>query len=411
MHSLFKGVFIFFGLALATCSPLAQCPTPSREQSQQAEQALADFAVDLFKNVSSKDESKNEALSPVSIALGLALLESGADGKTRQELKRSLLEISSSTEDVLAVYRQLEDQLKIDDGKTKLTLANGLFQDKELKLNDQFVQTLKQCYHVDQQQLDFKNQLDQSRQKINQFVAQKTSQKITELFKRDDLKSQDRLVLANAVYFKAAWKTSFNKQQTKQDTFYRNGKDQDKQQVPFMQQEINLRHVTQQDLDALELPYEHPQLAMYVVLPKARDGLRDLEKKLTGKQLRDIISRLQQKQVKVQLPKFQVRSPVDLKTTLSKMGLDALFGNSADFSRMSDTPLKVDGGVHEAFINTDENGTEGAAATGYSIENRMVVLPSQEFKADHPFLYTVVHKQTGAIVFLGKVNSIEQHQE
>jgi len=409
MHSLFKGILIVLGLAIANCSPVPMCAITSKEEAKKAEIALADFAVNLFKNVSSKDENKNEALSPVSIALALSLLETGADGKTREEIKRALLGVSASREDILAVYSSLEEVLKIDDEKTKLTLANGLFQDKNLKFKEDFLSILKNCRKSEVEQVDFKDKLDETRQKVNRFVAQKTSQKIPELFKRGDLTSDDRLVLANAVYFKASWKTSFTSK--KQDTFYRNG--QDKQSVQFIQESANLRHTSSDDLDALELAYEHQDLAMYVLLPKSRDGIRDLEKKLTGKQLRDVIARLQTKQVNVQLPKFNVRSPVDLKKTLSKMGLESVFSNDADFRRMSQEPLKVDGGVHEAYLSVDENGTEGAAATGVAVENRAMPMPPQDetsFKADHPFLYAVVHKQTGAIIFLGKVNSIEQHE-
>jgi len=216
--------------------------------------------------------------------------------------------------------------------------------------------------------------------------------------------------LANALYFKASWKTGFSQRSTKQDTFYRNG--HEVQTVPFMQESATLRHAETDELAALELPYNDQDLSMIVVLPKARDGLRALERKLTGEQLRDILSRLQQKQVKVQLPKFQVRSHIDLKNTLSKLGLESLFSQSADFSRMSESRLKIDSGVHEAYISVDENGTEGAAATGFA--GKLMAIghedPETTFKADHPFLYAVVHKQTGAIVFLGKVNSIEKKE-
>jgi len=414
MHSLFKGVMIVFVLAIASCSPTSRCPERSPEEAKKSQEALTDFAVNLFKNISSKDESKNEILSPVSIALGLALLESGADGRTREEIKRTLLEAGASHEDVLSVYVNLQEQLKIDADKTKLTIANGLFQDKDLKLKDDFKDMIKNCFKSEVDQADFKNQLEDARQKVNRFVSQKTSQKIPELFRKGQLTTNDRLVLANAIYFKASWKTSFNKGSTKQDTFYRNGQEQDKQTVQFMQQSVNLRHSSSNDVEALELPYNHQDLAMYVVLPKARDGMRDLERKLTGKQLRDIISRLQQKQVKVQLPRFAVRSPVDLKTTLTKMGLESVFSQSADFRRMSESPLKVDSMVHEAYISVDESGTEGAAATGAAIDIRALPMhPEDEtsFKVDHPFLYVVAHKQTGAIIFLGKVNSIEQPRE
>jgi len=412
MQSLFKGLVLVFGLAIATSSPTPSCPQPSAQEAKKSEIALTDFAVNLFKNITSRDDKKNEVFSPLSIALGLALLESGADGKTREELKRTLLEVSGSQQDVLAVYRSLEEQLRIDDDKTKLIIANGLFQDKQLTLKEEFMRTIRECYKSEVQQVDFRQQLDDAREKINRFVSQKTHDKIPELFKRGQLKQTDRFVLANAIYFKASWRTAFNKASTKLDIFYHNGKEQSKENVPFMHQSINLRHSSDNDLEALELPYNNQDLAMYVVLPKQRDGMRDLERKLTGKQLRDIISRMEQKQVNVQLPKFKVRSPIDLTSILEKMGLESVFSQSADFRRMSETPLKVDSSVHEAYISVDENGTEGAAATGVAVQNRaMPAVPRVDevtFKADHPFLYVVAHKQTGAIVFMGKINTITQ---
>lgn len=416
MHSLLKGLLIVFGLTLASCSPVPTvCPTLSpsyREQDTQL--ALADFAVGLFRNVTSRDDDKNQIMSPISIALALALLESGADGKTQQDLQHALLESESAHEHVLAVYRQLQQKLSIDQDKTKLTIANALFQDKTLKVNVDYTTAITQCLDSQVQQVDFQNQLEQTRQQINKFVAQKTNQKIPELFKSGVLNQQDRFVLANAVYFKASWGTSFTKSQTKKDTFYRNGRDSDKQQVDFMQATQSLRHSSTNDADTLELPYDDQDLAMYVVLPKTRDGMRDLEKRLTGQRLRDIISGLSRKQVNVQLPKFNVRSTIDLKPILTKMGLYSLFSNEANFARLSDTPTQIDSSVHEAYLNLDENGTEGAAATGFagramaSIDHDFD--PVTPFKADHPFFYTVVHKQTGAVVFLGKVNSIEQQQ-
>jgi serpin B len=395
---------------LATSSPVPLCPAVTREQSQQAETALADFAVNLFKNVSAQDEDKNQVMSPVSIALALAMLENGADAHTREQLKHALVGVGSSA-DVLAAYREIQKHLRVDDQKTKLTVANALFQDKQLKLKDSYVSTTRDCLETEvDNKNDFHGQLEQAREKINKWVSQKTSDKIPELFKRGVLTEDVRMVLANAIYFKASWKNSFNKAMTKQDTFYRNGHDQ--QTVQFMHHTEDHRHVSTNDLDAVELAYEHPDLAMVVVLPKARDGLRNLEKRLTGKELREIVSRLERRQVKVQLPKFTIRSPINLKNILSKMGLDNIFSNQADFSRMSEEQLKVDSAIHEAYIDVNENGTEGAAATGIGMVGRMGHISPVDptpFVADHPFLYAVVHKQTGAVVFLGKVNSVESH--
>jgi serpin B len=291
MHSLFKGVMIVFGLALAASSPVPPvplCPSISPAQAQKAQQALTDFAINLYKNISSQDDTKNQALSPLSIAVGLALLESGADGLTRDQIKRVLLETSASREDVLNIYVNLEEQLKIKREKTQLNIANGLFQDKDLKLKDDYKALIKNCFKSEIDQVDFQNQLEQTRQKVNQFISEKTQEKIPELFKQGDLTTDDRLVLANALYFKASWQKSFSKGSTKQDTFYRNG--QTEQTVQFMHETATLRHASNDDVAALELPYDDQDLGMLIVLPNSRDGMRDLEQKLTGEQLRDIVS-------------------------------------------------------------------------------------------------------------------------
>jgi len=421
MHFLLKGVIFTFGLVLASCTPIPQCPAARVEDAKKAEVALADFAVKLFKTVSAKDENKNQVMSPVSIALALALLENGADGKTRQELKNVLVE--SQSVDVLTTYRAVEVLLRLTSGtkiyheeqKVKLTIANGLFKANDLKLKDSYLQSTRECMETKIDDADFRNQLEQTRQKINKFVSDQTNSKIPELFKQGVLTDDDKMVLANAIYFNASWKNSFNKAMTKPDTFYRNGRDQDKQTVQFMHEMSQHRHGSTDDVDALELTYAHPDMAMFVILPKQRDGLRNLEQRLTGKQLRDIMSKMEQKSVKVQMPKFTIRSPIDLKEALTQLGLESMFSNKdANFGRMSDDELKVGAAIHEAYITINENGTEAAAATGMSINPRTMPLPPVQdatpFVADHPFLYAIVHKTTGAIVFLGKVNSIEQKE-
>jgi serpin B len=411
MHFLLKGVIITIGLTLASCQmlPPHMCPAVKAEDAKQAEVAMADFAINLFKTVSAKDEDKNQVMSPVSIALALALIENGANGKTHEELKRVLVE-GSSTE-VLKAYRAVESLLSIDTEKTKLHVANAMFKQDDLHLKESFLRTVRDCFKTQVDTADFKTKLEETRQKINKYISEKTMNKIPDLFKPGVLTKDDRMVLANAVYFKSSWAKSFNTKNTQPGTFYRLGREE--QTVPFMHQPIEARHGETNDVEALEMHYEHRDLGMYILLPKQRDGLRNLEKRITGKELREIMSKLDEKLVEVKLPKFTIRSPVDLKPTLIKLGLESMFSNAANFSRMSDTQLKVDSAVHEAYIDVNENGTEAAAATGMSFMPKAMPRPPMEttpFVADHPFLYAIVHKQTGAIVFLGKVNSIDKHE-
>jgi len=339
------------------------------------------------------------------------LLENGADGNTRSQLQQQLLEQQGATDEVLSVYRALEKNLNIDESKTRLHIANGVFHDQHTQLKQEYQRSAHDCLDAQIQEADFQNQ-EETRQKINRFISEKTENKIPELFKKGSLQQDAKIVLANAIYLKAAWEKTFNKQQTQNQAFYRQGRQQDPQQVPFMKSQGQYRHSADEKLQVVELKYEKAQLSMYVLLPKQRDGIRELEQQLNGDRLREILSRLQTRQVQVELPKFQIRSPQNLKPTLSKMGLDNLFSSQADLSRLSEEKLHVSQAVHEAYIKIDEDGTEAAAATGVAAAKAAVVFHEDPtpFKADHPFLYTIVHNPTGAVVFIGKVNQVQDHE-
>lgn len=415
MHSLFKGVFIFALTALVSCSPAPnpKCPTESLEEAKKTQRALADFAVNLYKNASAQasQQDKNKIVSPVSAALALAMLENGADGNTRKQIQKQLID-NGASDDVLSVYHALEKQLTINQAKTRLQIANALYHDQKSQLKQDYQQSTQQCLDAQVQDADFKNQLEQARQKINKFISDKTEHKISELFKQGVLTKDVEVVLANAIYMKAAFKQPFDKKDTKQAPFYHLGQQQDPQQVPFMKAEGQYRHVDDDKMQVVELKYDQADLSMNILLPKERDGLKEMEKQLTGDKLRSILNRLTSKKVQIQLPKFAIRSQSDLKSIMSKMGLGDLFGRQADLSRMSEEKLQISQAVHEAYIKVDEDGTEAAAATGMGGVAAVVQLPGQSipFIADHPFLYTIVHNPTGAVVFMGKIDEVQQQQ-
>jgi len=343
-------------------------------------------------------------MSPVSVALALALLENGASGNTRNLIKNLLVQAGSNVE-VLSVYRDLQTQLRINDEKSKLTIANGIFPDQALTLKADYLSTTKDCYDTEVQKFDFK-QLEPTRQSINEWVSNKTNAKIPELFKPGVLTPDTVMVLANAVYFKGAWQNAFQATNTAPQTFHKLTRDT--QTVPFMRTSGNFKFANSSDVQVLELSYTHPELAMYIFLPNAVDGLQQVEQTLSSQKFKTLISSVQSQQMKIEMPKFVIRLPTDLKDVLSNMGLGVMFSDGAEFGRMSDVALKVSKAVHEAYIDVNENGTEAAAATGFSMVPRSGVPPGLKIVVDHPFLYTIVHKKTSAILFLGRVNFIEE---
>ena len=61
---------------------------------------------------------------------------------------------------------------------------------------------------------------EEARQAINRWVEQQTRDRIRDLFARGTLSKENRLVVANAVYFKSRWADPFPKGATKDEPFH-----------------------------------------------------------------------------------------------------------------------------------------------------------------------------------------------
>jgi serpin B len=90
-----------------------------------------------------------------------------------------------------------------------------------------------------------------------------------------------------------------------------------------------------------------------------------------------------------------------MKETLEKMGMPTAFSRAANFSGMDGTDkLYISSVIHQAFVEVNEEGTEAAAATAVVIAEKG--MPTT-FRADHPFIFVIREKETGNILFLGRV--------
>jgi serpin B len=266
----------------------------------------------------------------------------------------------------------------------------------------QYIGILTRYYIATAANVDFAGAVEQARKTINGWVANCTAGKITDLFPEGSLTPDTVLALTNAIYFKASWLHKFNPANTKQADFSVNPNLT--VSVPMMRipskDEVHFNYSETNDLQILELPYEGNRLSMLILLPRAPDTV-ELEKSLTPDNITNWRSWLRPEELEVQLPRFTLKCRYDLKPTLKQMGMPSAFNGSADFSGMDGTQnLFIGTAVHQAYIKVNEEGTEAAAATGVGI--RWVGVP-QEFIADHPFIFLIQDKETGAILFMGKV--------
>ena len=219
-----------------------------------------------------------------------------------------------------------------------------------------------------------------------------------------------RLVLVNAIYFLGDWMEPFSKDQTRPAPF--SISETEKRDVPTMVQAEGFPHYDATDLSALELPYKGGELSMVIVLPKAVFGLLALEDTFDHAALQRVTAGLKAARVLVTLPKFEIApaQSLALADTLKEMGMSIAFDAAkADFTGIANPKDPADrlyiGKVfHKAFIKVDEKGTEAAAATAVLMP-RAGSAPQKpvEFKADHPFLFFIVDRKSGLVIFMGRV--------
>jgi serpin B len=290
-------------------------------------------------------------------------------------------------------------------------MANALWAQRGSKLREEYLSQLKTNYGAGVELLDFKTATEASRQTINAWVAKKTEDKITNLIGPGVLTPKTRLVLTNAIYFNGAWETQFDAAKTKVEDFHQMaGKTV---QAPLMHRDGKFGYFDGGTFQELEIPYKSNELSLILLLPRDVSGLPALESALTPANAKEWMGKLEPvKKVIVTMPKFKMTQEFELKDVLSAMGMPLAFqSGSADFSGMTDEKpgFVISAVIHKAFVDVNEQGTEAAAATAVVMFGAMAAMrppaPPPVFRADHPFVFLIRDNATGAILFMGRVES------
>lgn len=368
------------------------------------------FALDLYQEL--KDTTGNLFFSPYSISTALAMTYAGARENTAKQLA-DVLHFPSAQKEFHPVFGQLETLLNEvqAQGDIQLNVANSLWPQEGYPFLEEYLALVKKYYGVVITPLDYQRAAEKARKIINQWVEEKTKDKIKNLIKPGILNALTRLVLVNAIYFKGNWANQFDERRTRDDTFYLLSGETI--QTPLMAQKKEFAYGENEYWQVLELPYEGESLSMIVLLPNEKDGLPQLEKQLTAANLRMWTSGLRKQKVKVFLPKFKMTSQFSLAKTLAAMGMrDAFNPDKANFSGMDGRLnwLYIKDVIHKAFVDVNEEGTEAAAATATLFGIKMAAQPPI-FRADHPFIFLIRENSTGSILFLGRLMDPSQKGE
>ena len=362
------------------------------------------FAINLYSQY--KSEEGNIFFSPFSISTAMAMVYEGAEGKTAKEIK-SVFGFPKYDNSRRNQYSDLLSEINKNDKEYALKTANALWAQQDFHFLDEYLTTVEKYYGGKTTNLDFKIEYEASRLIINNWVEDKTNNKIKDLFPEGSIHLLTRLVLANAIYFKAKWLIQFDADKTS-DEYFRVNPDKSIK-VPMMQptsQKSTFNYTQNKDLQILEMPYAGEDLSMLILLP-LDDDIEVLENSFTIEKLTEWKKSLRKRKVKIYIPKFKFKTKYFLGETLGDLGMPIAFTNSADFSGMSGTKdLKIDKVIHQAFIEVNEEGTEAAAATGIGVGMKTSMpRPPPIFKADHPFIFIIQQNETGNILFMGRVSN------
>jgi serpin B len=377
-------------------------PLPATDVLTAAARGEQAFALALYGKLAGAQG--NLAIAPSSIATVLGMVAAGAKGATEQQLVDAL-RVPLPAAQLHAAIGGLVRTLAARSGNgVTLSEVDQAWVQQHLHLLTDFTGTLTRDYAAPLASIDFTN-AERAAGTINRWVSEKTNGKITKLVTPDQLDAAE-LVLTDAVYLDAKWKSAFDPKRTTNDPFHLGAGPT--VPVPTMHRTEHLDTASGAGWTAVAIPYQGDALELDVIVP---DDLARFERQLDPAGLAGILTSMQLRDVDLALPKFEFRARFDnLKDSLGALGVrDAFDPDRADFSGMTGKPdLFLSTVVHEAFVHVDEQGTVAAGATGGIMEptSAEVVVPVH---VDKPFLFVVRDKATGAIVFLGRVTDPRPH--
>ncbi len=337
----------------------------------------------------------NAVSSPMSIGMAFSLSRAGASADSGAALD-DVFGFPEAGADSAANAVDLR-LAKASMEPTTLEVANRLFPDDGFSLLPGFLATAARQYGADLQPVDTSDGASAAAA-INRWVSERTRGLIPTIVDAGAVQNQ-KLVLVNTVYLKADWAEPFLPDFTSDGPFTA-GADQSVM-VPLMRDRVPLprRFVRLEGADAVELPYQGDDLAMWLVVPHDPAGLAAVEESLDADALTGLARAAQTGLVDVTMPKWeQTLPPTDLFEWLCPLGFCA----GAGFEGIA-PGIFLSAALHGAKVIVDEKGTEAAAATAGMFPTSMPPPPDLKIVADRPFLWAIVHQDTGALLFVGRL--------
>ena len=354
------------------------------------------FQLSIFSELNKSNRGKNLIISPLSIFQILSLTANGARNKTQLEMIEALQNEDIDTLNAIN-YEILEAFQKF----RTVEMANAVMSkfdplEEFMDISEKYCAPFEKLISVKQ---------------VNNWCSEKTHGRITEILSK--LEEEVQMILLNAVYFKGQWSSKFQERSTTKKIFYNLGNEIIS--VDMMNQISHFYYYQDDEIQAIELPYEQDGMTALIILPKRSVDINKYINSLNSEEnsLSELKSKLKYSKVDLELPKFELKYDSSLKKILIDMGMEKAFTNNADFSGLSeDKKLKIDDVLHKTYLKVNEVGTEAAAVTAV-IMRLGSARPMQEeiysMKVNRPFLFLLRGKRLPEdydLLFMSKIEAL-----
>lgn len=370
------------------------------------------FGLTFFSKLNMEE---NQFFSPYSICSALSMLDVGAGGETKEELE-NMLGITDLNEWNQQMKLYLEKEWGED---TKVLTGNSLWispdMDSAEHMADDFLAPVTFYYQGDVYKADFQHDGKNVVKQINQWVERHTDGMISKYKERVDPLTV--LSILNAVYFEGKWESPFKGEDTVPDAMFINALGEAEKDIPMMcQEQISLRYVETDTLKGVELPYRDSTVVMDVLLPRQDASTQgaELYHQLSVEEqaaLWQSFDAAQEQEItELRLPAFTMDVTVDnMPEILKEMGMNSAFEESADLDKIGQD-LFVSDVAHRAKIEVSEEGTRAAAVTEIYVSESCMEETQEtiRFIANRPFVYAIRDTETGMILFLGQVITMQE---
>jgi serine protease inhibitor len=382
-------------------------PKPDKPKEE-----ILNFAINLFRHVENDGARENYVVAPLSPQILLSFLASASSGKTKDQIINATgYADSTKLEDLL-------NKMQRDGTKRELKIGNAFFinklRQKSLKSSFRNVvykehqsKQIASKRQIDGFKVNFKD-VTETKKTYNGWVSNQTNGALKDV--QSDFDQNTEMLLASTVYFRGQWLFTFNTTQTS-DFYLTPNDDETIVQVDTMRIRKKFHSGTFDNIKArwAAIPYNSSE-SMIVVMPKDGETLDNVIGNMTGYDIKDIVDVVTghptMNFVNITLPKFKLKTTVQLTEPLKKMGVEDLFTQKSNLQVYENgSNMKIGSALQQSFLEVDEEGSVGASTTTFSAI-ALTVQPETKhtnFIVDQPFAVFIVDRRYAVPYFMAKI--------